>query len=217
MTLLAYRPDLGAALADDPSSTGLAEGTRDAVRMLQAQLVELTRPLTSVHSMPAAEKLVASILPDYVKLAIRWAEILSDVAPHETSENLGSAFAESIRESSLISGAVRGQLEGVLESSDAYFAWFARIRQTSLDPEGSVTSVVEGVRDSVARGELALNAIESVLVGTVDAAPEAIPILTELADRCWTEVEDYFLSLTEYGDDKGDTVPLSEVRADLGL
>ena len=111
-----------------------------------------------------------------------------------------------------LSDAVREQLRGVLESADAYFAWLARTGQTPLDEdeECSVAAVIEKVQGHVARGELALNAIESIFAETPGAVPQAVPILAELADNCWTEVEDVFLSLAEDDEDDGETVPSAD-------
>lgn len=124
----------------------------------------------------------------------------------------------TIGESELVPDAVKEQLQGVLDSSDAYFEWLANVRQSPHDEdrERSIAKAIEAVRDHVLQGEIALNAVESIFAGTAEATADALPILAELADRCWAEVEDYFLSQAEY-DDEGDTVPLSEVKANLGL
>ncbi len=176
------------------------------------------RPLTQVRSLAAAERLILNAGPDYRALATQCADLQSNIDAPGPAARFVDPFANIIRESTLISEDAKEQLYGVLESSAAYMDWFHRsiTNGTGEDEQRAFTAIIQQVADHVERAGMALTAIGVVLAGHAGSTPEAIPTLAELADRCWTEVEDVFLGLAEYDDD-GETVPLAEVKAELGL
>ena len=99
----------------------------------------------------------------------------------------------------------------------AYFEWIGRNYMNLLVEEKQrATEVLEQVGHDIAGAEAARLAIGLTIKGMPGSNRQAIPVLAELVDRCWTEVEDALMSLAEYGDE-GSTVPLGEVKADLGL
>ena len=218
MTMLAYTPKLAAALADGSLSAGLSDAKLDTLKRIHEQITVLTVPLTNVQSLPVAEELAASLAPEYARLVILWSQVLPPADALELNTDEESPLIDRVRESGLLSNATKEQLYGALESSRAFFDWFSRVSGHSVakEQEDAVAAIVEEVRGRVAQAEMAFIAVGLILERIPDSTPEAIPILSELADRCWTEVEDVFLGLAEYDYD-GETVPLAEVKAELGL
>ena len=218
MTTLAYTPKLAAALADGSLSAGLSDAKLDTLKRIHEQITALIVPLTSVQSLPVAEELAASLAPEYAKLVVHWSQTLpvADALKLNTDEE--SPLIGRVGESGLLSNAAKEQLHGALESSKAYFDWFSRVSLHSVakEQEDAIAAIVVEVRDRVAQAEMAFIAVGLILEGTPGSTPQAIPILAELADRCWTEVEDVFLGLTEY-DNGGEIVSLDDVKAELGL
>ena len=218
MTLLAYRPDLAIALADESPSSGLADDTRDELSRIAQQIVTLVAPLKGVRSLSTAERLVSLAVPDYALLAKQVMQVLSRSDAFESARRMPRSLNDSIRESTLVSEDVKEQLQGVLESMGAYMDWFRRdyAWETNEGRQRALSPLVNEVNDHLTRVEVAFTAISLVLHEPPDSTADAIPILAELVDRCWTEVEDALMSLAEY-DDTGETIPLSEVKAELGL
>ena len=217
MTLLDYRPELAIARVDDSSSKALPPSTRDTLRDLHEQITALVVPLTRVQLLSEAERLASLAAPDYIALATQRAQLLSADAPRLGTDAV-SPLTDSIRESALMSNDIKEQLYGALESFAAYVDWFHRnnANTASEDKQRTVTAIVQHVQDYVAQAGMALSALKLVLSENSRSTSESIPVLAELVDRCWTEVEDVFLSLAKH-DDEGGTVPLSEVKAELGL
>ena len=218
MTMLAYTPKLAAALADGSLSAGLSDAKLGTLKRIHEQITVLIAPLTSVQSLPVAMELAASLAPEYARLVVHWSQTLPVADALKVNTDGESPLIGRVRESGLLSNATKEQLHGAFESSRAFFDWFSRVSGHSVakEQEDAIAAIVEEVRDHVAQAEMAFIAIGLILEGNPDSTPEAIPTLAELADRCWTEVEDVFLGLAEYDDD-GETVPLAEVKAELGL
>lgn len=219
MTLLAYRPELAIALADESAPSGLSQSVRDELKHIRQQIVALVVPLGGVRSLSTAERLVSLATPAYAKLSKQVTEVLSRSGGAKPATQALRPLNDSIGESILVPEDVKEQLQGVLESVGAYMDWFRRnfAEATDESKQRALMPLVEQVHDHLTRTEVAFIAISLVLDETPGSAPEAIPILAEFVDRCWTEVEDAFMSLAEYGDDEGGATPLSEVKAELGL
>ena len=218
MTLLTYRPDLAITLADESSPTGISRNARDELKRIGQRITALVLPLTHVRSLSTAEELISPAVPEYVTLAKQANQLLSQSNVSESARHAFRPLTDSIRESTLVSEDIKEQLQGVLESLEEYMDWFRRnyAEETNEGKQVALTPLVQQVNDRLPRVEMAISAISLVLDENPDSTPSAIPILSELADRCWTEVEDVFLSHAQYEDD-GETVPLSEVKAELGL
>ena len=218
MTTLTYRPELTIALADDSSLGGLSADARDELKRISQQIVTLIVPLTRVSSSTEAENLVTRAVPSYTGLARQLQQLLSRPDAAALKRRPFRPLADSIRESTMVPVQVKEDLQGVLESVDAYMNWFRRRYggETDEAKQDDFTPLVQQVVGPLTRVEVALMAICLALDEDTDSTADAIPTLAEFADRCWTEVEDLFLSLATY-DDEGGTVPLSEVRANLGL
>ena len=217
MTLLAYRPELATALADDSGPSGVSQAVRDELRRIEQEMRTLVAPLTQVHSLSAAEVQAASIAPGYVDLVMRWGQTW--LLDHESVPvvNSRSPLFDDIHRSDMIPEDIKETLYGVLESSMAYFEWIGRSYTNLLVEEKQrATEVLEAVGYDIAGAEAALLAIGLTIKGMPGSDSQAIEVLAELVDRCWTEVEDALMSLAEY-DDAGETIPLSEVKAELGL
>ena len=218
MTLLAYRPDLAIALADELLARGLSEDARQKLTRIHEQTIALVTPLAQVRSLTEADNLTSLATSDYIALAASRVGLRSDVDVLREGTNVVSPLIESVRESSLMSEEIKEQWYGALESFAAYVDWFWTNYADAADEDrqSAVTAMVQHTQRHMARAGMAFDALVLILNSTLGSTPDALPILAELADRCWTEVEDYFLSLAEY-DDKGGTVPLSEVKTELGL
>ena len=218
MTLLAYRPDLAIALADELLARGLSEDARQKLTRIHEQTIALVTPLAQVRSLTEADNLTSLATSDYIALAASRVGLRSDVDVLREGTNVVSPLIESVRESSLMSEEIKEQWYGALESFAAYVDWFWTNYADAADEErqSAVTAMVQHTQRHMARAGMAFDALVLVLNRKLGYTPDALPILAELADRCWTEVEDYFLSLAEYDDDGG-TVPLSEVKTELGL
>ncbi len=218
MTILAYPPELVIAFGDSLPSN-LSEDARDERKRIVEQIATLLRPLIQVRSVAAAERLILDAAPDYRALATQCADLRPNIDAPEPAASFVDPFANIIRESTLVSEDAKQQLYGALQSTAAYIDWFYRsiTKGTGEGEQRAFTATIQQVTNHVQRAGIALTAIGLVLAGDSGSTPEAIPTLAELADRCWTEVEDVFLGLGEYGDDGGETIPLSEVRAELGL
>ena len=217
MTMLGYRPELAIALADESPSADLADNTRDELSRIAQQMRALVTPLTRVRSLTAATEQAASIAPEYINLAMQWGQ--ARLQDHGSAPEVAtrSPMFDDIHRSEMIPEDIKENLYGALESSMAYFSWLTQNYKNLVGGEmPHAAAAIEKVGYVTAGAEAALLAIGLTLRGTPESAPQAIPVLAELADRCWTEVEDVFLSLAEYDDD-GETVPLSEVKAELGL
>ena len=218
MTLLAYRPELAIALADDSHPSDLAQDVRVELKRIEEEMRALVAPLAQVRPLPATEIMAASVAPAYIELAMQWGR--TRLQDHESApeENTRSPLFEDIRRSDMIPEDTKATLYGALESSMAYFAWIGRNYTTLMVEERQyATEALEQVGYDIAAAEAALLAIGLTIKGMPGADSQAIPALAELVDRCWTEVEDVFLSLAEDDEDDGETVPLSEVKAQLGL
>ena len=218
MTTLTLRPELATEPADYSSPSGLAEDTRAELNQIEQQMHTLVAPLTRVHALPVAEEEAVLVASGYIYLAMQWGQtwLRSHDSLPEVS-NRGPMFAD-IQSSGMVSEDVRQKLFGALESSVGYFSWIRHgYESLAAEEQQRVTDVLEQVGLDVAAAEAALLAIGMVIKGMPGSTPMAIPVLAELIDRCWTEVEDALMSLATYDDDEGGTVPLSEVRANLGL
>ena len=217
MTLLAYRPELGVTLAEGSRSGRLPRGPGDELLRLEQELRTLVIPLTQVRSLPAAAEQAGTIAPAYIDLAIQWGKTQWQVHGSASSTHTRSPLFDDIRRSGMVSEEAMEQLHGALESSVAYFDWITKSYETlSGEEKQRATAALEGVGDVVAGAEAALLALGLAVRGFPGSAPQAVPVLAELVDQCWTAVEDTLMSLTEYGDEGG-TIPLSEVKAELGL
>ena len=218
MTLLAYRPELAIALADDSGPSGVSQAVRDELRRIENAMRNLVALLTQVQSLSAAEVLAASIAPAYIELATQWGRTRLQDRESVPEANTRNPLFEDIHRSDMIPEDTKETLYGALESSVAYFAWIHRNYATLMVEERQhVTEVLEQVGYDIAGVEATLVAVGLTIKGVPGSDPQAIPPLAELVDRCWTEVEDVFLSLAKHEDDDGGTVPLSEVKAELGL
>ena len=217
MATLAYPPELVIAFGDSLPSD-LSEDVRDKRKRIVEQIEMVLRPLTQVRSLAAAERLILNAGPDYRALATQCADLQSNIDAPGPAARFVDPFANIIRESTLISEDAKEQLYGALESSAAYIDWFHRSVANAIgeDEQRAFAAIIQQVVDHLERAGMALTAIGLILKEPPDSTPKAIPILAELADRCWTEVEEVFLGLAAYDDD-GETVPLAEVKAELGL
>ena len=217
MATLTYRPELATALADDSHSSGLPQSARDEYKRIHEQTIDLVTPLAQVQSFAEALRLASLATPDYIALATRRVGLLSDDEALRGGTEVVGPLIDSVRESSLMPDAVKEQWYGALESFAAYINWFWRnYPAVNGDREHAVTAMVQHTQDDVARAGMTFDALVLILNSKLGSTPEAIPILAELADRCWAEIEDAFLRLAEH-DDEGGTVPLSEVKEQLGL
>ena len=218
MTTLTLRPELAAELTDYSSPSGSAEDTRAELNQIEQQMHTLVAPLTRVRALPVAEEEAVLVAPGYIYLVMQWGQTWLRTHDSLPEVNTRSPIFADIQRSDMISEDVRHKLFGALESSMGYFDWIRRsYKSLAAEEHQRVTEVLEQVGLDVAVAEAALLAIGMVIKGMPGSTAMAIPVLAELVDRCWTEVEDALMSLTEYGDDNGDTVPLSEVKAQLGL
>lgn len=218
MTLLAYRPELVTALPDESAPSGLSQDVREEFIRIHEQAVALVLPLTNVRSLSEAERLAELAASDYIALATESARVTSETDTLRVGSSVIRPLVDSIRESTLVPEEAKEQLQGALQSFAAFVDWYWRnqTRAGGEDERHRIDSLVLNVQDQTAMAGIALSTVAAILNGHADATPEAISILAELADHCWSTVEDVFLSLGEY-DDEDETVPLSEVRAKLGL
>lgn len=218
MATLTYRPELATDLVSDSSPAGLAESKRTELSQIEQQMHALVAPLTKVHSMPMAEEQALLVAPGYLYLVMEWGRTWLRSHGSLPEADNRSPLLEDLRSSDMVSEDVRQKLFGALESSMGYFGWIhRRYENLTADEKRRVNEVLEQVGLNVAAAEAALLAIGMTIKKMPGSTPQAIPVLAEFVDRCWTEVEDAFMSLAGYGDDEGGTVPLSEVRAELGL
>ena len=217
MTLLAYRPVLTTSLVEDSDSSDPSQGPPDELSRIEQEMRALVLPLTQVQSLSAVEVQAASLAPAYVDLAMQWVQTWLQDHPSVPDVNTRSPIFDDIRRSDMIPEDTKETLYGALESSMAYFGWIGQNYTTLVIEERQhATEVLEQVGYDIACAEAALLAIGLTIKRMPGSDPQAIPALAELVDRCWTEVEDALMSLAEYGDDD-ETVPLSEVKAELGL
>lgn len=217
MTTLTYRPELAVALADAPGQSGLTEDARRELGRISEQINALIMPLTRVRSLPEAERLAASAVSDHIELATQGTQILSDAGELRTGSGVVTSLFDSTHESPWLGEEVKEQLHGTLESLAAYVDWFWSNNATAdKNRQRTAAGIVKQVQYPIAQAVMALSALALLLTGKADALPEVIPVLADLADHCMTEVEDAFLGLVEHGDSE-DAVPLSEVKAKLGL
>ena len=222
MTLLAYRPELATALEEESIGRDLSKDARQELMRIHKQITALTIPLTRAQSLPDAEKVVTRIESDYLHLGERWTELLlASGLAYEKLGGINEQLPDKLSKAEFVDPEVKQQWSSVLDSAHASAAWLNQrgddaLRTDNQEDIALVANVTEQARSPVVRFEAVKNAIDLILSEAPGATPKAIPMLVELADRCWTEVEDVFLSLAEYDDDGG-TVPLSEVKTELGL
>ena len=215
MTLLTCRPELALALSDEPPMNGSADEGRDEFSRIAQRMRALVASLSRVHSLSAAQ--AARVAPEYVGLAMQWAEARRQHPELAPETDAGSPLFDLFDQSDMIPGATRERLYGALKSSTAYFDWLTRNYDSIAGGEMPHTAdVVDRAGYAIAGAEAAFLAIGLILKGVSGSAFDALPILAELVDRIWTEVEDAFMSLAEYDNESG-AVPLSEVKAELGL
>jgi len=221
VTTLTHRPEPSTALAEDPHPSGLSQGS-DELTHLKQEMRALVFPLAQVRSKAAAVEQAATIAPGYIGLAMQWEQArLQDSWPQgyesEADTNARSPLFDDILGSDMVSEDTKEKLCAALESSMAYFNWIRRGYENLAREEAQRVAVdLERVGPAIAGAEAAFLAIGLTLKGTPGSAPAAVPVLAELVDRIWTEVEDVFLSHVQY-DEEGETIPLSQVKAELGL
>lgn len=217
MATLTYRPELAIGPVGDSSLTGSPENTRIELNEIEQQMHALVAPLTQVYSLPAAEEQAVLVAPGYIYLVMQWGQTwLRSHGSLPEADNRSPLF-DDIGRSDMVSEDIKEKLYGALESSMGYFGWIRQSYENlAPDEKRRVTEVLEQVGLDVAAAEAALLAIGMTIKRMPGSTLQAIPVLAEFVDRCWTEVEDALMSLAEYGDEGG-TIPLSEVKAELGL
>ena len=217
MATLTYRPDPAAEFTNESLPAGSTENMQAELSQIEQQMHALVAPLTQVHTLPMAEEQAVLVAPGYMYLVMQWGQTWLRGHGSLPEVSSRSPLFDDIQDSDMVAEDVRQKLFGALESSMGYFNWIHRsYEDLAAEEKRRVTEVLEQIGLDVAAAEAALLAVGMVIKGMPGSTPMAIPALAEFVDRCWTEVEDALMSLAEYDDD-GDTVPLSEVRADLGL
>ena len=219
-TIWDLQPEAVAALKEGSLWSGLSADARAALVRIYDRTTALVTPLTRVESLEGAETLAASAEAEYQSLIEQWRQTLraSGITPAQ--------FAAEQRKKSLLSQYFiifskydRERWQGVLTSEAGYVAWIDRsLAVEPADDEGEeFNRLAEATTGPFSRYLLAKHAVVTLFAMTPTPLPQTLSVLTELADRCMTEVEDAFLAQAERDDDEGGVVPLAEVRADLGL
>lgn len=215
-TVLDYRPEVAAAVADGSLHVGLSEDDLASLQRDLKRIAEILVPLTWAASLADAEKLTAANEAEFSLLVGKIAESLRSAGASAQADEL-TRKEIGLGEPLLCRADERWQ--GILQSEAAYTDWFAR--QAAIAPADDtpheIARLDEETRRPYSRFIMAKSALNVALTSADDASPAIVSALTELADNCMTEVEDVFLAHADYGDDDGGTVSYEEVRARLGL
>ena len=92
----------------------------------------------------------------------------------------------------------------VLDSEEGYVAWIERqlIEEQTDDERQKNDVLAKETRGPFLRYLLVKRALVSALASVPGPSPQTISVLTALADKCMTEVEDVFLAEADYGEDR---------------
>lgn len=197
MTTLIYRPEPALSLAETPTDGPTLEASSE-LDSLKQEMRDLVMPLTRVYSLDNATRVAASVTPGYIDLASRWARSrMNNPLPQDyEAQKSASPLVDSIRMSALLSNRTKETLCGALESSRAYFDWIGqRHADIQQNAPPRLLQVLEHVGPVIAGAEATFLAIGLTLAGTPNTNPKSLMFLARFVDRCWTEVEDYFLGL----------------------
>ena len=215
-TILDYRPELAAAVADGSLDVGLSKGARAVLKRDMERIVEIVVPLMSVESLPDAEAHTSAAEAEFSSLLMRVAEALPKAG---LSSHAADLTQKELERGEPLLHSVDERWEGILQSEAACADWFTRQTLKILDDDASqkVAHLTEQTRRPQSRFVMAKCALIAALTSKGGASPQTVSALTELADKCMTEVEDVFLAQADYGEDDGQRVSLEEFRANLAL
>ncbi|MCY4623482.1 MAG: hypothetical protein OXC99_00515 [Chloroflexi bacterium] len=220
-TILDYRPEIAAAVADGSLDVGLSADALTSLRQIHERMVALVAPLTRVKSLSEAEALATNNESEYLRLAEEWSRLVGASGFSQPKTQEVNAALYDIR---LPNVDDQDQWLSTLQSVKAFLEW-ARKLDRRLDSNELISQdellkfdrLFSSLHRPWGRYVMADMAISLVVAKPSDSSPNAIPLLARLADQCITEVEDLFLAEADYGDDDGEHVSLEDVRANLGL
>lgn len=218
-TIWDFQPEVSAALVEGSFWSGLSADARAALWRIDEQTKAIVAPLTHIELLADAEAFVSSAEDEYRHLSEQWAKVLRDsgVSSSQLAEDYRvRSFA--LRDWQLPTVEDNERWQGVLDSEGVLVEWLER--QQSLAPGSEARQMGNRLAGTTVapllRFLLVQRAIVLALASDSGSSHRTISVLTDLADKCMTEIEDVFLGAAEYDDD-GETVSLAEVRADLGL
>ena len=199
---------------------GLADHVQAALHSIEEREVEILFPLTIASTLVEAEKLALAGETEYRRLVEEWIAVRQEagILPAvSTGTDIGSA--SDAQWTQLPDTMDNDRWQGALQSEAAYVAWMKRqvavsVRDAEQEQEGLPFGEAVG---PFLRFQMTKWALLLALASPLSLPPQNISALSQLADKCMTEVEDIFLGQAETDDDDGEVVPLAEVRANLGL
>ena len=219
-TIVDYRPEVAAAVADGSLDIGLPDAALASLRRINDEIEALAAPLSRVSSLSEAEALATSGETEYRRLGEQWVATLHDldVSPTEYAE-AEKGKVPSVQRVVLPDDRDDEHWQGVLDSEEGYVAWIERqlIEEQTDDERQKNDVLAKETRGPFLRYLLVKRALVSALASVPGPSPQTISVLTALADKCMTEVEDVFLAQADYGEDDGQRVSLEEFRANLAL
>ncbi len=218
-TILDYRPEVAAAVADGSLDLGLSEDTRAELRRIDQRFMLLVAPLTHVDSLTEAEALGTKVEGEYFQLVELWAQTLRKSGIDPAKFGL-MAYGRSIAAHRMLveNESDPQRWQGILDSEAAFMDWIARhLASNPTTPQFQRNDQLVGEATlPYVRYSLAKHTISAAFAKTSTPSPQTVSVLIDLADLYMTQIEDIFLATAEYVDD-GERISLAEVRADLGL
>ena len=219
-TILDFRPEVAAAVADGSLDVGLSDAAVAALRGIYERNLLLIEPITHVNTLEQAESLVVKAIAQYVGLIEEWGQTLREHGVDPVQFGLTHYDKSQLDKGlSALSKSDRELWEPVLQSEAEFLAWNSRHLAQPRDSDEFQRNdeLVGEALGSFLAYLMAKNGLIIVLNEPDKSSPQTVAVLTQLADNCMTEVEDVFLAHADYGEDDGQRVSLDEVRANLGL
>ena len=136
-TILDYRPEVAAAVADGSLDVGLPAAALASLRRINDKIEALTTPLSRVSSLSEAEALATEGETEYRRLGEQWVATLHDlgVSPSKYAEAERERVS-SVQRLVLPDSEDNEQWQGVLDSEEGYVAWIKRqIAEEQTDDE----------------------------------------------------------------------------------
>ena len=216
-TILDYRPEVAAAIADGSLAGDIPHDARIVVARIRERVEALVAPLTRVESLADAQALAATGEVEYLHLMEEYDKAISGSSVLQFEVADGPGVGADLR---LPNADDDERWQGALQSGEGYFDWLGRqLRNGQSDDERRQSNeIIKETLGPIGRFLLAKLALVTAFATAPPPSPATVSSLAQLADECMTEVEDVFLAHADYReDDAVEPVPYEEVRANLGL